>query len=77
MNPSVIQAVSLLLDILSAASSLTERAMTISALIQKAQAEGRLQFTDEEWAQITQADDAARKRLVDAINQPDSDGGDA
>ena len=56
----VAEAVTLLLALL-------ERGAAISALIAKAQAEGRPNLTTEEWAQITQADDAARADLVAAI----------
>ena len=48
--------------------ALLERGAAISALIAKAQAEGRPNLTAEEWAQITQADDAARADLVVAID---------
>ena len=56
----VAEAVSLLLALL-------DRAAAISALIAKAQAEGRPNLTAEEWKQITNADDAARSELVAAI----------
>ena len=56
----VAEAVTLLLALL-------DRAAAISALIAKAQAEGRSNLTLEEWGQITQADDVARADLVAAI----------
>ena len=56
----VAEAVTLLLALL-------DRAAAISALIAKAQAEGRPNLTAEEWKQITDSDDAARAELVAAI----------
>ena len=56
----VTEAVTLLLALL-------DRAAAISALIAKAQAEGRPNLTPDEWKQITDSDDAARAELVAAI----------
>jgi len=53
-------AVELLLALLSKASE-------IGAMVAKLNMEGRTTFTPDEWAIIVSADDAARKRLVDAI----------
>lgn len=64
---TVLQAVSLTIDLLTVASRAMAQAQQISALVLKAQAEGRDQLTDEEWAQIRAADDAARAALVGAI----------
>ena len=57
----VAEAITLLLALL-------ERGAAISALIAKAQAEGRPNLTAEEWKQIVDADDAARADLVAAID---------
>ena len=57
----VAEAITLLLALL-------ERGAAISALIAKAQAEGRPNLTAEEWKTITDADDAARADLVAAID---------
>jgi len=39
----------------------------LTALVEKAKTEGRDHLTDEEWAQVTALDDAARARLEAAI----------
>ena len=64
---TVLQAVSLTIDLLTVATRAMAQAQQISALVLKAQAEGRDQLTDEEWAQIRAVDDAARAGLVNAI----------
>lgn len=46
--------------------ALVNNAAQISALIQKAQAEGR-DISPEEWKTVTDADDLARAQLVSAI----------
>jgi len=43
------------------------KSQVISAMIAKAQAEGRTQLTVEEWDSVVEADDQARQALVDAI----------
>jgi len=64
---TVLQAVSLTIDLLTVATRAMAQAQLIGALVLKAQAEGRDKLTDEEWAQIRAADDAARAVLVKAI----------
>ena len=49
--------------------ALLSKSAEISALIAKAQGEGRTALTAEEWASIEAADAAARQRLVDAIQK--------
>jgi len=63
----VSSAVSILLDLTTAAVALSTKIQKVSTLIQKAQMEGRDKFTDAEWKEITGMDDDARKRLEDAI----------
>jgi hypothetical protein len=53
--------------------ALLTRAQQISALVNKAQAEGR-DLTAEEWAEITQADDKARSDLALAIEKAKAEG---
>jgi len=54
--------------------ALIDRASTISALIQNAQAAGRTTLTDEEWASIQAADDAASIALRGAIERAKTEG---
>ena len=54
---------------LDLAISLITRGLQISQLVKAAQAAGRDTFTAEEWAAITGEDDAARARLVEAIEK--------
>ena len=54
--------------------ALIDRASTISALIQSAQASGRTALTPEEWQQITDADNAASEALKAAIEKAKSEG---
>jgi hypothetical protein len=54
--------------------ALIDRASTISALIQSAQAGGRTTLTPAEWQQITDADDAASASLKAAIARAKADG---
>ena len=63
----ILSAVSLLLQLTSAASGLMAQVQQIGALVTKAQGEGRTTFTPEEWAQIKALDDTARAQLADAI----------
>ena len=53
--------------------ALLARAQQISALVNKAQAEGR-DLSLEEWAEITQADDKARSDLALAIEKAKAEG---
>jgi len=47
--------------------TLIERANMISQLIKTAKAEGQTTLTPVQWLSITDADDAARAALVDAL----------
>ena len=47
--------------------SLLSRASEISELIRAVNASGRTELTPEEWAVITNKNDEARQRLVEAI----------
>jgi hypothetical protein len=53
--------------------ALLMRAQQISALVNKAQAEGR-DLSAEEWVEITQADDKARSDLASAIEKAKAEG---
>lgn len=64
---TVLQAVSLTIDLLTVATRAMAQAQQMSALVLKAQLEGRDTLTEEEWAQIRAADDAARAALANAI----------
>lgn len=52
---------------LEVALQLLMRSQAISAMIAKAQAEGRTQLTVAEWDAVIAGDDQARQALVDAI----------
>jgi len=52
---------------LEVALQLLLKSQVISAMIAKAQSEGRTQLTVEEWGSVIEADDQARLALVDAI----------
>jgi len=59
-----------LAEIARMAASLTALAQSItavSAIIARVQADGRTELTAAEWEQVVSWDDAARKRLADAI----------
>jgi hypothetical protein len=56
-----------LVTITATLNHLAAGAAMISSMIQKAQAEGRSEFTADEWATIQGADTAARDVLADAI----------
>lgn len=64
---NIAQAVIVLANITSSGITLLQQAQLVSQMIQKANAEGRSDFTQDEWDLITGADDAARKQLVEAI----------
>jgi uncharacterized protein YydD (DUF2326 family) len=64
---SVVSAIGILVNLTTAAVEIAANAQTVASLIQKAQMQGRDTFTEEEWKQIQGLDDAARKRLEDAI----------
>ena len=54
--------------------ALIDRASSISAMIQSAQAAGRTKLTEAEWTAIQDADDAATKALRDAIDKAKAEG---
>lgn len=64
---TALQAVSLLVDLLNASARLGQQIAIVSPIVARAQTEGRDTLTDDEWAQIRAADDAARAALVSAI----------
>jgi len=64
---SVAAAVGILVNLTTAAVEIAANAQTVASLIQKAQMERRDTFTPEEWKVIQGLDDAARKRLEEAI----------
>lgn len=61
------EALALLIQLTGSLAQLTANIQTISALVQKAQGEGRTTFTADEWAQIQGIDTAARQQLIAAI----------
>lgn len=65
---TTVEAIAMLTQLLATATNLMANAQAVSALIQKAQAEGRTTFTAEEWATIQGADNAGRAALVAAIS---------
>lgn len=66
---TVAEAIAVLLQVLNTGTNLLAQGQAISALIQKANSEGRTTFTAEEWATIKGADDTARAQLVAALQQ--------
>jgi hypothetical protein len=64
---ATVKAVSLAVDLLVAATELTTRLQGVSAMLQKAQAEGR-DLTEAELQSLMSADDVARVRLQKAID---------
>jgi hypothetical protein len=62
----VLTAISIAADLMQAAARMAASAQAVSAIIVKAQSEGR-DLTPEEWAQIKGADDQARDNLQAAI----------
>lgn len=68
-DKQVAQALSLMLTATTTAATAIAQAQSISAVVQRAQSEGRSTLTDAEWKEITDADDAARKVLQDAISK--------
>lgn len=63
----VILAINELVALTTTISNAVTSAGQISAIIQKASAEGRTTLTPEEWSVVTASDDAGRKALVAAI----------
>lgn len=66
MSPNLVLAVSLLADLAQASVRLSMALQGVSAMIARAQAEGR-DLTTEEWAALTTLDDAARADLEAAL----------
>lgn len=64
---TIAEALALLLQVTGMGMNMLANAQQISALIQKANAEGRATFTAEEWAQVTSIDSNARAALVAQI----------
>lgn len=64
---TIAEAIAILLQVMGTATNLLAQGQAISALIQKANSEGRTTFTAEEWATIKGADDTARAQLVAAL----------
>ena len=62
-------AIGVMMAIVSAATENYTRLMAVSAVINKAYAEGRTTLTDEEMAAFKNADAAARIQLTETINQ--------
>jgi uncharacterized membrane protein YebE (DUF533 family) len=67
MMGSTLEALNLLLALMNSAMTAMASAARVSAIIRAAQAEGRVDLTPEEMAQIKGIDDDARKILADAI----------
>jgi hypothetical protein len=67
MNTTVATAIDLLIALLN-------QTATISATIQKAQAENRTTLTDDEWSEIMVRDDLARAALESAIAKQTTSG---
>lgn len=64
---TIAEALALLLQVTGMGMNMLSNAQQISAMIQKANAEGRTTFTAEEWAGITSIDSNARAALVAQI----------
>ena len=65
---NALAAVSLAVDLLTAAAELSLRLQAVSTLLQRARAEGR-DLTDEELASVVATDDEARAKLQAAIDR--------
>ena len=64
---NVLNAVNVLLTLMSSFTTLATQVGQISDLIKKAKEEGRDTFTEAEWAVIVAADDAAKEELRKAL----------
>ncbi len=64
---ALLKAIGLATDLLTLGNELMSAHAQLTALVEKAKTEGRDHLTDEEWAQVTALDDAARARLEAAI----------
>ena len=65
----VTEALDILATILTTVTNAAAQAVTVSATIKQAQAEGRTTLTDNEWASIQSTQATSRKALADAIAQ--------
>lgn len=65
---ATVQAVSLLVDLLTASSHMMEQAQRVSVLLARAQRENR-PITLEEWDTLFDADTQTEQALVTAINR--------
>lgn len=65
----IAEGISIAISLANAGMSLLERSGAISALINKAQGEGRTTLTKAEWDAVIAMDDAARDKLQDAIDK--------
>ena len=63
----IIQAVSLLTDLITAVNQMMQQTQLVAGTIQKAQSEGRSQLTADEWALINETDRVQKERLIAAI----------
>ena len=61
---TVLQAVSLTIDLLTVATRAMAQAQQISALVLRAQTEGRDTLTDDEWAQVREIGRASCRERV-------------
>lgn len=55
-------------------NKLLEQVSKVSAVVASAVSEGRSELTDEEWAAVVSADDAAREALVEALRKKREEG---
>lgn len=65
---TILKAAEMGMAALDMAQGLLSKAQTAGKIVAKAQSEGRTTLTDDEVKELQAADDAARQRLVDAIN---------
>jgi len=64
---ALIKAIGIAADLFSIGNTLVAAHKAVTAIAEKAKAEGRDHLTEEEWAQVTALDDAARADLAEAI----------
>lgn len=67
MSVPILQAVSLITDLLTVASEFAAQASVVSNVIARAREQGRETLTADEWAALSASDATARLRLVRAI----------
>lgn len=65
MSVNALQAVSVLVDLLTAANHLSAQAQQLAAAMQ----ENGGELSDEQWQQLLDADTAAAARLITAVNR--------